>query len=373
MKFLFKNPLVKFVSVYACFLALCGSLAIASPTQSTKGKFIITCFDMPDIHRGAGLAIVLQTPDGHTYLIDTGVGYPSTSDASGWASNFNAGRDLIAPFLRQHNIKEIDGVAISHAHLDHYGGLLWLVDHFPIKMLYDSGYEYPGKVSPVWQDELGGYTKLRNVFKARGEYQEAHAGDKLDWGPLLDVEVLAPPKKYFSEVHPDRYSPGDVPEHYLVNSNSLDLRIRYGKVVFLFPGDIQKGQQVESLLPSVPPEKLRADILIAPGHGIDTAQTPEFAAAVRPKVVIASLTTPFVKGTTASKIYGQVGAKVYITALQGWIRVICDGKHYKVETERTVQPHISNNSRPKPYLRGILGADESLSIPSKAGSKTLEG
>lgn len=345
MEFLFRNAFVKYVSAYVCLLSLGGLLAIASPTHNSRRKFILTCFEMPDIHKGAGLAIVLQTPSGHTYLYDTGVGYPSKSDASGWVSDFNAGRDLIVPFLRKNNIKEIDGVVISHAHLDHYGGLLWLVDHFPIKKLYDSGYEFPGKLSPDWQSELGGYTKLRERFKARGEYQEAHTGDKLNLDDQLDVEVIAPPKTFFGEAHPERRKASDPPEHYLVNANSLELRIRYGKVVFLFPGDIQKEDQVESLLPSLPPGKFKADILIAPGHGINTAQTPEFAAVVRPKVVIASVFTRYVANSSAPEIYGKVGAKVYITGLQGWIRVTSDGEDYKVETERSV--NRPSNSRTK--------------------------
>jgi beta-lactamase superfamily II metal-dependent hydrolase len=40
----------------------------------------------------------------------------------------NSGRDLIAPLLRQRGVKELDGVVISHAHYDHFGGFAWLVD-----------------------------------------------------------------------------------------------------------------------------------------------------------------------------------------------------------------------------------------------------
>lgn len=320
--------------LFICFvpLAICCSLIFA---KHASGEFIITCFEMKDIGRGAGLAVLLQTPNGHAYLYDTGIGYPSKTDPSGWVGNFNAGRDVIAPFLRKNNIHAIDGVVISHAHLDHYGGLLWLVDHFPIRKLYDGGYEFHGPLPPDWQSELGGYSQLRNRFRQRpGGYQEVHTGDKLNWDPSLDVEVLAPPRHYFGEPHPEKRSPKDPPAHYLVNANSTDVRIRHGNIVFLFPGDIEKEDQVQSLLKSVPREKFKCDILIAPGHGINSCQSPEFAEATRPKVVIASLLARWLKGNRSPALYGKFGGKVYFTAVEGQIRVVSDGVHYRVRTER---------------------------------------
>ena len=71
---------------------------VASAAAGDDGKLVMTCLEIPDIDRGAGLAIVLQTPSGKTYLYDTGSGYPAES---GWVADFNAGRDLIRPFLHR--------------------------------------------------------------------------------------------------------------------------------------------------------------------------------------------------------------------------------------------------------------------------------
>lgn len=110
-------------------------LFVCRAAAETKGTFILTCLEIPDVQRGAGLAIVLQLPSGKTCLYDTGSAYPDASSADGWQASFNAGRDLIVPFLAKAGIKEIDTVFISHAHYDHFGGLMWLKDHFPIKKL----------------------------------------------------------------------------------------------------------------------------------------------------------------------------------------------------------------------------------------------
>ncbi len=309
--------------------------AHAAPSPTAPGQFTVTCLQVADSTRGLGLALILQTPAGHTYLYDTGAGYPSATDPSGWVNDVNTARDQIFPFLQANHISAIDGVIISHAHLDHYGGLLWLVDRFPIKKLYDTGYRYLGPEPPNMDPtEESGYVRLRQHFKDRGAYQEVHAGDHIDLDPQLDVEVLAPPRGYFAEAHPEQRPANDPPAHYLLNANSTDIRIRHGGVVFLFPGDIQKEDQERSLLPFVPAAKLRADVLIAPGHGNNTALSPRFAAAVRPTVVIASLFPRFLPGNRAHQVYGAVGANVYITGEVGWIRVVSDGLHYTVATER---------------------------------------
>src|SRR3954469_25875993 len=107
------------VFLVACLLSL--------PLQiHADGKLTLTVLEVPDVQRGAGLAIVLQTPSGRTWLYDTGSGYPSLENREEWDGSFNAGRDLIVPYLKKLGVTELDGVMISHAHYDHFGGLMWL-------------------------------------------------------------------------------------------------------------------------------------------------------------------------------------------------------------------------------------------------------
>jgi len=308
-------------------------VAQADAARASPGKFVLTVLEIPDINRGAGLAIVLQTPGGRTYLYDTGVGYP---DKDGWAGDHNTGRDLIAPFLKQRGVKELDGVIVSHAHYDHFGGLVWLADSFPIKKLFDCGYQFAGQSDANYTAELAHYDKLRERFKQRlGAYQAAHAGDKLQLDERLDIEVIAPPKEFFREPHPEKRPKNDPAAHYLLNANSLMLRIRHGQIVFLLPGDIELEDQVKNLLPSVPREKLKCDILIAPGHGLHSA--PEFADAARPLVTVASVFTRWAKNCSARRVFGAVGSKVYVTGLHGNVQVVSDGQRHEVTTERQAE------------------------------------
>jgi len=322
-----------------CLISFVAALALPfRPLRAAEpsGRFILTCLEIPDIQRGAGLALVLQLPNGRTCLYDTGSGYPDATSPDGWQGQFNTGRDLLLPFLQKAGIKEIETVFISHAHYDHFGGLMWLKDHFPIKKLVDSGYVFKGEASPQFTTELDDYNKLRNAFKARGAYQEAHTGDVFAIDEALATEVTAPPKEFFTQPFVETRSANDPPAHYLVDANSLGLRIVHGKTVFLLPGDIQAEDQVLALLPSLPPEKFKCDILIAPGHGLHAPH--QFAEATRPEVTLCSVFPRYARGLAARKIFAAVGSKVYVTGLNGQLQVVSDGRSYTVTTEREESP-----------------------------------
>lgn len=309
------------------------SLLLAVPSLlCAQVKFTMTVFEIPDIQRGAGLAIVMQTPSGKTLMYDTGSAYPEKLSSDGWQANKNAGRDIVVPFLKAQKVDKVDAVLISHAHFDHFGGLMWMADHFPITRLIDSGYVFPGQADDNFTGELGAYSKIRNTFKQRGAYQEAHTGEMLDLDPDLKVEVLAPPKIFFGEPHPESRPKADPPAHYLVNSNSLGVRIQYGDIVFYLPGDIQSEDINQSLLKSVDLAKLKCHVLIAPGHGIHC--TKEFAEATKPEVSIASVFPRYARGLMSTPMFKAVGAKTYVTGLNGTVQVVCDGKSYQVTTER---------------------------------------
>jgi competence protein ComEC len=328
------HPNPRFLILVLLLAAGIGS-AFCQETKSppASGKFIVTVLNIPDIQRGAGLAVVLQTPGGKTWLYDTGSAYPAEQ---GWVDNFNTGRDLILPFLKERGITELDGVLISHAHYDHFGGLIWLKDNFPIKQLIDSGYEFPGISGPNYSSELRHYSVLRAEFQKRGTYLAAHAGDKLALDDQLETEVLAPPKEFFTNPPDIVRPPNDPPSHYLVNANSLGIRIQHGSIVFYFPGDIQSTDIDLSLLPSLDLAKIKCHVLIAPGHGLHG--TKKFAEATHPEVSIASVFPRYARGLMINPLMRAVGAQTYVTGINGWVRVTSDGKSYTTEAEHP-DPH----------------------------------
>jgi competence protein ComEC len=316
------------LAVTAAFLV---SLGGGSSRAEDPGKLVLSCLEIPFYGHGAGLAVVIETPGGKTFLYDTGSGYPAKTEGE-WLGDYNAGRDAVLPFLKTRGIKAIDGVLISHAHYDHFGGLMWLVDHVTVPKLIDAGYSFTPPPGDGLSGELLDYETLRARFrKTPGAYQAAHAGDRLDLGPGLDVEAIFPPQSFF-QANPKGRQPGDRPSHYLVNANSLGVRITHGAVRILLPGDVQGHDQIELLLPNIAAEKLRCDVLVAPAHGIHAE--PEFARATRPKVTIASAGGNYAKGSPSPKVYGAVGSRVFVTGIHGRVTVTSDGRSCTVDAER---------------------------------------
>lgn len=291
------------------FLAL---LACASVLRAADGKLVVTWLNMPE----HGLAVVVQTPAGGTWMIDTGH----------FSKTYDAGRDTIEPFLKSRGITKLDGIAISHPHSDHYGGAQWLLDHIPVKTFVDTGYAARGLSLA--------YTRLRQHAQERGaKYIAATEGDKLDFGPGLTVEVLSPPK----QMHSTGADPAKISEHGLLNTNSLFLRLQHGENVFFFPGDAYGAGQ-RYVLEKTPPEKLKADVVTAPHHGFNTH--PEFVTATKPKFVIASCLA-FYQGSEVpspgDKVKGQfepLGTKVFVTAWNGSIEITSDGKDVTAKAEK---------------------------------------
>ena len=80
--------------------------------------------------------------------------------------------------------------------------------------------------------------------------------------------------------------PADLtPVNEASNDDSLVLRLEDGDVRFLLAGDIQK--KVEQRLVAEDAE-ISADFLKVPHHGSKTSSTPDFIAAVSPKVAVVS-------------------------------------------------------------------------------------
>ncbi|MEP7361894.1 MAG: MBL fold metallo-hydrolase [Acidobacteriota bacterium] len=260
-----------------------------------------------------GLSLVLQTPSGKTWLLDTGL------DQKG---EYYAARDTIVPFLKAAGVKAIDGVLISHPHSDHFGGLVHILDNFPVGQLVDAGY------AEIGGSELETYRKIREQYVAGGgESVIVRQGAKITIDPVLDAEVIWPPEGLY---RPDP----EKKDSALYNSNSIVLRVRHGANVFLFPGD---NHGIAKLPASVGADKLRCDVLIAPHHGLNS--TPAMATATRPKIVVVASLKEYLNPTIhpfelTSDAFTPGGAEVYATWAHGDITIMSDGRTLKTTTAR---------------------------------------
>lgn len=307
-----------------------GAFCARGACVAATAPFRLTVLNPECCAGGAGLCVVMQTPEGRTYLYDTANGEPTGVELR------NNGREIVVPWLRAHGIEVLDGLVISHGHNDHTGGLHWMYGNYPFNFLWDNGYILAGTDPRNYTSEMGAYHKIRDEWAAAhpDRYRAVQQGDLLDFGCSdLKVEVVWPPKGFVPMLENDRRMKGDGPEHHLENANAIALQLTYGKIRFFIVGDIQEDYMKAFMVKSIPPEKWRSDICLMVSHGIHASDVD--ARLIRPKVAIAGIgDLPWMYGPYAQdrRCYGAVGASVYVSNRTGDITVETDGETFNVMT-----------------------------------------
>jgi competence protein ComEC len=202
---------------------------------------------------GHGLAAMIRTPGGQTFLYDCG----RLRDPS-------VGRRIIAPALWARGVARIDTVFLSHADADHYDGLPDLLDRFAIGAVRaPPGFEGPANPRAM---------QLIQQVRARG----------------IPVKPIAAPDAWEEDgvrftVHHPR---ADWHPETSDNARSLVLDVAFaGRHMFL-TGDLEQLGLVELVgkpAPDPPP-----DVFLAPHHGGRSANPEWLYRWAKPRVVAVS-------------------------------------------------------------------------------------
>ncbi|MCL1966810.1 MAG: MBL fold metallo-hydrolase, partial [Fibromonadales bacterium] len=211
---------------------------------------------------GQGDGILLRSPAGRFYLVDTGPPLKKRSLA----------KDKIIPYFRSQGISKIDAMIISHPHADHYGNAADVLKEFPVQELWTTECAQSVR-DPGWQAVL-------NMARAKGlEIKNLRTGlnlreemllSKTDW----NITVLYPDSLLCDKNQ---------------NNNSIVLNIHgLGQTLFL-TGDLEKqGERALAEAYSNTP-LIKADILKLGHHGSKTSSTRDFLERVSPSSAIISV------------------------------------------------------------------------------------
>jgi competence protein ComEC len=175
-----------------------------------------------------------------------------------------------------------------------------------------------GSVGTVWDSAqlYGGPAYQRALEVVRVRHIACHRairGETFDLGPQTHVRVLAPELPLITGTSSD------------INNNSVVLRVDFGRTAMLLTGDAQA--EAEARLLSHGGGDQRADILKVGHHGSAYSSTPEFLAAVRPKIAIVSCGRHNVFGHPSPNTLAALrasGTAVYRTDLDGSIDLKLD-------------------------------------------------
>jgi competence protein ComEC len=242
-----------------------GALAVASALMTlwpalrpADGRLRVSVLDV-----GQGEAIVIEAPDGRTVLVDAGAGGPYRLDA---------GERVVAPFLWNRGILRLAAVVVTHADIDHAGGMAAVRELFAVADAWDGAPER----GPL---ALGGALLTPLATAASGRNDAARV-----------------------------------------------LRVELGRAAVLLTSDIE-GPGEHALVASG--VALDATVLKVPHHGSRTSSGPELLAAVRPAVAVVSVGVRNTYGHPDPGVLARLtaaGADLYRTDRDGAVLLETDGR-----------------------------------------------
>ena len=276
--------------------ALAGALVVTGMAlaQLPDGRVHVTFLDV-----GQGDAILIETPAGHTALIDGGPAPSALFSALGEA----------LPFWT----RRLDLVVNTHPDLDHLGGLVPLVTRYQVGQVLVSGFESRAPEFTQWQ---------ANLAAAQTPVLRAQAGEQIDLGDGVWLDVLAPGAQLVSDTSAD------------ANNNSVVLRLRFGRFAVLLPGDIEAIMEEDLQRQGV---WMQSVVLKVPHHGAETSSTVAWLQAVHPQLAIIEVGKDNPFGHPKPEIlarYRDLGIPVLRTDLSGAVEVSSDGRQFWVTSAR---------------------------------------
>jgi len=200
---------------------------------------------------GQGEALLVRTAR-HALLVDAGPRFASGEDT---------GNRVVAPALWRQGIERLDGLVVTHDDLDHSGGAASLLaSHHPGWLLTP--------LAGMAQEGLSDTGK--GLLAAAPGAIPCRAGQAWQWDGVR-FTVLHPPSHHYA--HPG----------FADNDRSCVIRVDTAHGGALLTGDIERLAEMNLAERRMP---LAADVLVAPHHGSHSSSTPEFLAAVKPRLVL---------------------------------------------------------------------------------------
>lgn len=280
-----KNPTVIAIAVILIFVGVLVYEFILKDMLATstlpEGVMYAQFIDV-----GQGDSTLITAPSGELLLIDTG---PAASESA------------LIRYLTDADVKTIDYMVLTHAHEDHIGGAVAVLENFEVK-------------SVIMPDA----TTNTKVFRETLEAMNREGCDT----------ILAKPKNTYSfgDCSFTVLGPLDTKDKDL-NNTSVVLKVEYGSTSMLFTGDMEKSYEKE--LMEEYGDILDCDILKVGHHGSDTSSGKDFLKTLTPDIAVISSKTGNDYGHPHREVLDrlkELKIEYHRTDKEGDIIIASDGK-----------------------------------------------
>ncbi len=271
------------------------------PPRLAPQRLELTVLDV-----GQGDSLFLSFPRGRTMLVDGG-GELGNFHSGGMRSGIDVGEDVVSPYLWSRGVKQIDVVALTHAHEDHLGGLPAIFENFRVGEFW------------VGRDiQSAAYRHVLAAARAHGvRIRHLKQGDSFSEDGVSG-----------SVLWPDDLSEGQSAK----NDDSLVMRLTDGAETLLLAGDIERPSERRILAEDQP---VGVNFLKVAHHGSKTSTTDPFLSAAHPAFAAISVGRDNSFGHPSPEVTERLeaaGVRVYRTDRDGAITASTDGSTLSVST-----------------------------------------
>lgn len=241
-----QRPVLRW-KIASVVLAVWGVWALAGGARTSR------TMEVAFLDVGQGSATLVTWPSGRVWLVDAG-------PASWKDPRRNAGTEKILPYLHRIGVDHLDAVVVSHADLDHWGGLQGLAGKIaPTRLLVSVDSGTPG--SPGFDSAVG------TLVEKGWSVERIGQGQKLTYGDGARCEVLGP----------------GLADPMPRNRASLVLRLVFDSSAVILAGDADSVAEAEILRSDL---SVSAQVLLAGHHGSKHSTSLDWLEAIGPQQAV---------------------------------------------------------------------------------------
>ncbi len=246
----FHRPLVKKLICTVLALAIIVSLGAAKWHRTYRDNLILNCLEV-----GHGQAILARLPGQANVLFDAGSMYKS-----------DIGRRIVTPSLDFAGVGKIDAIMISHSDVDHINGIPEIAEHCKVKSIYGGDSFFIDAKT----DLHGTAGFLDKLYEKRLEIKNIN---NIDAKIAANIKALWPPTQAWYD------------KTLSENDRSVVSLIEFAGRRILLCSDIERFAQRELLRLN---PNLKADVVVAPHHGLIKTLDLDFIEKLGADIVICS-------------------------------------------------------------------------------------